>query len=113
MLEDARTNPESYRDVYEDMNRAGAFTGSFDSFIGGLPQALAHYYAEYKRRSKIELTKIDLRTQDTVSQGIGILCLSKPPNSIPMWSYYANHHRGVVLGLDTMPYRNSHMDSFD
>jgi len=41
-----------------------------------------------------------MKTLDAVSQELGILCLSKPPNSIPMWSYYADHHRGVVFGLN-------------
>jgi hypothetical protein len=100
MLEEAKTNPESYRSVYEAMNRAGAFTDSFEKFIAGLPQALCHYFSQYKKLLKTELAKIDFRTPDTVSRGIGILCLSKLSNSIPMWSYYANHHRGVVYGLD-------------
>jgi len=99
MLEDAKSNPESYRSVYVAMNRAGAFTDSFEKFIAGLPQALCHGFTEYKMLLKAELAKIDFRTPDTLSRGIGIFCLSKLSNSIPMWSYYANHHRGVVFGL--------------
>jgi hypothetical protein len=89
MLEEAKTNPESYRSVYEAMNRAGAFTDSFEKFITGLPQALCYGFTKYKKLLKMELAKIDIRTPDTVSRGIGILCLSKLSNSIPMWSYYA------------------------
>jgi len=32
---------------------------------------------------------------------IGICCLSKVPDSILMWSHYANHHKGVVVEFDT------------
>lgn len=32
----------------------------------------------------------------------GILCLSKCPDSILMWSYYSKAHTGFVLGLDVL-----------
>jgi Protein of unknown function (DUF2971) len=33
-------------------------------------------------------------------QEIGILCLSEVPNSMLMWSHYANHHRGFCVEYD-------------
>jgi len=100
MVELVRTNPEYYRPVYKDMNREGAFTGTFEKFIGGLPKALIRHFTEYKKLSREELAKIDIRTPDTLSREMGILCLSKTRSSIPMWSYYADHHRGVVFGFN-------------
>jgi hypothetical protein len=101
MIEEARTKPEIFRGTYDDMKRAGVlYTDSFDRFIAELPKALAHHYVAYRKLSKKELAKRDTRTLDNVSQKIGILCLSKPATSIPMWSYYADHHRGVVFGFD-------------
>jgi hypothetical protein len=32
---------------------------------------------------------------------IRVLCLSAIPDSLPMWAYYADHHRGAVLGFNT------------
>jgi hypothetical protein len=100
MLEAARTNPQSYRSVYENMKTDGAFTGSFEEFVVGLPRALSHYHSQYKQLSKAEVRTRDAQVLDDISQELGILCLSKVSSSIPMWSYYANHHRGVVIGLD-------------
>jgi hypothetical protein len=99
MLERARTNPESYRGIYEAMKGKGA-TASFDEFITSLPQALRHDFPEYKKLAKRRLTMTDMETLDSVSKELGVLCLSKPPDSILMWSYYADKHRGVVFGLD-------------
>ena len=99
-LERVRTNPESYRAVYEEMHRDGMFWGTFEQFIAGLPNALRRDFDEYRKLSKKELEAYDMRCLDDASKHFGILCLSKTSNSIPMWSYYANHHRGVVFGFD-------------
>ena len=36
----------------------------------------------------------------SVLQQSGILCLSEDPNSMLMWSHYANHHRGFCIQYD-------------
>jgi hypothetical protein len=99
-LDKVQTNPEYYRQVYEEMHQVGIFGDTFEQFIDGLPEALRRDFAKYKKSSKQELETCDMKSLDDASKYLGILCLSKPPNSIPMWSYYANHHRGVVFGLD-------------
>ncbi|NYH21748.1 DUF2971 domain-containing protein [Paraburkholderia bryophila] len=35
-----------------------------------------------------------------LNQQIGILCLSKAPNSILMWSHYADQYQGAVIAFD-------------
>jgi hypothetical protein len=37
---------------------------------------------------------------DELNQQIGILCLSKSPNSILMWSHYADQYQGAVIAFD-------------
>lgn len=37
---------------------------------------------------------------DSLNQQIGILCLSKAPNSILMWSHYADQYQGAVIAFD-------------
>ena len=34
-------------------------------------------------------------------QNSGIICLTAVPNSIRMWSYYAQAHEGICVGFDT------------
>ncbi|WMY09102.1 DUF2971 domain-containing protein [Paraburkholderia phenoliruptrix] len=37
---------------------------------------------------------------DVLNQQIGILCLSEAPNSILMWSHYADQYQGAVISFD-------------
>lgn len=37
---------------------------------------------------------------DQLNQQVGILCLSKAPNSILMWSHYADQYQGAVIAFD-------------
>jgi hypothetical protein len=97
---DLMSQPEKSRNLYESMKSDGAFKGSYSNFMKGLPQALTHYYPEYKKRSAKEMAKRDLKTLDDISPNLGVLCLSEPPNSVPMWSYYGQHHQGIAFGLD-------------
>jgi len=36
-----------------------------------------------------------------LSEAIGILCLSERPDSVLMWSHYADQHSGLAVGFDT------------
>ena len=38
---------------------------------------------------------------NSILSNIGICCLSKVPDSILMWSHYANHHKGIVVEFNT------------
>lgn len=37
---------------------------------------------------------------DQLNQQVGILCLSKSPNSLLMWSHYADQYQGAVIAFD-------------
>ena len=38
---------------------------------------------------------------DSVRKQSGIICFSAVPDSIRMWSYYADSHKGICIGYDT------------
>jgi hypothetical protein len=99
MLADARNNADRYRGVYDNMAEDG-HKGTFEQFIKDLHVELPKRYSEYKRLSRKETSKRDMETVDDVSSLLGILCLSEPNNNIPMWSYYAGNHCGIVYGID-------------
>ncbi len=42
----------------------------------------------------------DLNEINMASEIVGVLCLSKRPDDMRMWSQYTNDHRGVAIGLD-------------
>lgn len=100
MLANVRPDSKYFRGVYEDMLQDGACTGSFDQFLKDMPSAISKHYSSYKKLSKREMIKRDMAALNEVSSQIGALCLSKPSNNIPMWSYYANQHRGVAFGIN-------------
>jgi hypothetical protein len=100
LLADAEKGSTFYRRVYSEMVQDGAFSGSFDEFIKGLPSALRKHHSAYRSLSREEVVRRDMSTLDVVSSKLRVLCLSKPGDNIPMWAYYANDHRGVVIGID-------------
>jgi len=100
MIKDATIESPYFRAVYEDMVHDGAYSGSFEQFIRDMPTELPKHYPAYKKLSAKEMAVRDLTALDEVSPELGILCLSKPRDDIPMWSYYANEHRGIAVGLD-------------
>ena len=57
LLDDLMSNPEKSRNLYEGMKSGGDFKGTYNCFMKGLPQALSHYYSEYKKRSAKEMAK--------------------------------------------------------
>ena len=79
--------------------------------------ALRKYFIEiYAREIGISAAEaaiqFDTYPQDLVSQKLsagleetrqtsGIICLTAVPNSIRMWSYYAQAHEGICVGFDT------------
>jgi hypothetical protein len=100
MLADASKDSKFFQGVYSDMVGDGKYVGSFDQFRRDMRTELPKRHADYRKLSKLEMAKRDMTTLEEVSSNLGILCLTNLPNSIPMWSYYANHHRGVVFGIE-------------
>ncbi|MBS4098861.1 MAG: DUF2971 domain-containing protein [Sulfuricella sp.] len=46
-------------------------------------------------------TVVQHKFQDGLNQTIGILCLSERPDSLLMWSHYADAHQGFVIEFDS------------
>jgi Protein of unknown function (DUF2971) len=66
--------------------------------IAELPTLLQ--FNKVKKLMRAELVKRDMKSLDEASEFFGILSVSKTANSIPMWSHYADHHKGIAIGLD-------------
>jgi hypothetical protein len=99
MVERARKDPNYYRCVYENLKGDG-YTGTFEEFAAQLPQAIPRRFKEFKGIMRQKLTATDMTSIHKSSQTLGILCLSKPRDSIPMWSHYAKQHEGIAIGLE-------------
>lgn len=100
MLNKVRNEPEHFRPAWEDLRHKNGYSGTYEQFLADLPNQIQGNFKEFKRRHKGQLTENDLKSVHEASNKLGILCLSKPNDSIPMWSYYANSHQGVAFGLN-------------
>src|SRR5438552_5050578 len=47
------------------------------------------------------LSRTLLAGMERIRKDSGIICLSAVPDSIRMWSYYADAHKGICIGFDT------------
>ena len=99
MISRAKTDPEYYRSTFEDMKNDG-YSQKFEQFIAMFPTITPQMFKHYRKLMREQLVKLDMKSLNEASQKLGILCVSKPPNSIPMWSHYADDHRGIAIGLD-------------
>lgn len=99
MLSRVRDCPEYYRGVFEDMKKDGD-KQTFEQFVEILPKILPHKFSEFRKLMQKKLVELDMRAINEASQRIGILCVSKRADDIQMWSHYANHHKGIAIGLD-------------
>jgi len=60
-----------------------------------------HWVSEGKHKKFLEKCSIEIQNSAKgLSQIFKILCLTENPKSIPMWSHYADKHRGVVFQFD-------------
>ena len=84
MLDSARNDPGRYRKMCEDMVRDNAFKGTVAECIAGMPQAIEYHYKAYRKLSKKDMAQRDLSTVDEVSRILGVLCLTRLRESIPM-----------------------------
>jgi len=98
MLNRANSNPEHYLAVFEDMKKNDGYPDTFEQFIAELPTMLN--FKKFRKQMREALVMEDMKSLDGASEKFGILCVSKIPNSIPMWSHYADHHKGIAVGLD-------------
>ncbi len=99
MVDRANTSPDQYRGVFEDLKKDG-YRYTFEHFITELPKALPAKFSQFRKRMREKLVKNDMKSLNEASAFFGVLCVSKIANNIPMWSHYANDHKGIVIGLD-------------
>ena len=100
MIKVARTDPEHYRPVFEDMVRNEGYPHSFERFVKDLEVEIPRKFSAFKKLYRVAQIQSDLASTNEASKHAGIFCVSKIRDSIPMWSYYAGQHSGAVFGLD-------------
>jgi len=66
--------------------------------VGPSAEAAAKEFDSYPLHTMPEILRGGLAN---IRQDSGIICLSAVPNSIRMWSYYAQAHEGICVGFDT------------
>lgn len=76
--------------------------------VPGLPVELAMVNARHKLhnratgpRSPIAPDSIQKLHTESVSEKIGVLCLSESRDNILMWGHYADNHHGICIGFDS------------
>jgi hypothetical protein len=100
LLNRLRDNPEWFREPYNNMVRHEGYPYTFERFLADMPRIIPLKFNAYRKLYREAQISNDLGSLNEASKLMGILCVSKPNDSIPMWSHYANHHRGVVFGFD-------------
>ncbi len=97
-LHKVHTDPEHFLPVYDKLVSEG-FKPSFSEFLRALPETIETRYGEIRKLFRDNLVQNDLSARDEASLFAGILCLSAPNDSIPMWAHYGNEHKGVAVGI--------------
>jgi hypothetical protein len=100
LLDQLKNDPEWFRQPYELMVKHRGYPHAFERFLADLPVEIPRRFNEFRGLWRLEQSRADLGSLADASHYMGILCVSRPNDSIPMWSYYANNHRGIALGLD-------------
>lgn len=77
-----------------DVLRKTLGTIPLQDFRSRIRPVVAEQYEKFE--STLEKTHVELREY---MKGWRVLCLSKVPDDILMWSHYAQNHSGVVLGF--------------
>jgi hypothetical protein len=94
-----KTNPESYRGVWESM-RADGHSNTFEELLTELTKQLPLKFKGFEKLMREYLIEKDMKSLNEASEILGIFCVSRISSSIPMWSHYANNHKGVAIGIN-------------
>ena len=103
------SSPSKFNDPFDMAAQVvveGKITQRIDSVRQKVKQNFSHF--PWKERQKIIYATIsdkDLSASVVSSfrkniEKIGVVCFSKEPRNLLMWSHYANHHRGLVLQFE-------------
>ncbi len=104
------SSPRDFNDPF-DMTAALDFTGTTEQKRAHILARLERYHAEVPeslRRQRAEEILADESQLREILDGsfhnnmakVGVVCFTRDPRNILMWSHYADHHRGVVLQFE-------------
>lgn len=100
------TNPREFNDPFDCMpsSKAGAFKGMkeknprlYDATLGGIENPAQRLVAINRMHGMMRHKVISGEFLDLLISDASVLSLSRIPDSILMWSHYADFHRGVVV----------------
>ncbi|MEI6390210.1 MAG: DUF2971 domain-containing protein [Verrucomicrobiota bacterium] len=100
LLDKAKHDPEHFRPAYDEWREQEHRSESFSVFLRALHLMSRKTYSHFLHLYRAAIVEADLRAVHEASEHMVVLCLSAVNNSIPMWSHYANHHKGITIGLD-------------
>lgn len=100
MAKDVLRDKSTVRESYHEDKQTGHFAGTereyrrlWKSRRTTLKNSLVAAIVE-------KLPTMQTRFQHLHSRYVGVLCLTSNPNSVVMWSHYAENHRGMVIEFD-------------
>ncbi|WP_222928964.1 DUF2971 domain-containing protein, partial [Enterobacter hormaechei] len=67
--------------------------------VGQFNDPFETYGVSFASEDKDSLAHLTFRSK--INSDLASLCLSRSPLEVLMWSHYAQHHRGYVVGIDT------------
>lgn len=100
MAKDALRDKTTVRESYHDDKRSGFFVGTEREY---------RRFWKSKRKTLLSplaagivenLPAVQARFPRLQSHYSGLLCLTSNPDSVVMWSHYADNHRGIVVEFD-------------
>jgi Protein of unknown function (DUF2971) len=100
IIRKAKTDPGHFRETYDLLVANEGFKGTLSDVVEALKTLPRKKYSEFLKLYKQGLIDRDLRSREDASRSVVVLCLSAVNDSVPMWSHYGDHHKGVVVGFD-------------
>ena len=100
VLKTLTTSPEQARPAYAEVCERFGYSRSFEQFVREVEFSFPGYYKIFRAKCRKALVNHDLELIHEASRHLVVLCLSAKNDSIPMWSHYGDHHRGIILGLN-------------
>ncbi len=81
MLEAAKTDPEHFRPVYDNLVKHDGYPGSFDQFRSDLPTMIQHHFKAFKKLYRRKLVRTDLNSVcfDARRQHPDVVALRRSP----------------------------------
>ncbi len=87
---------------YDNLVREDGLNMTLEEFKADIRQRIDDYCTSivFTSGKKDMQWKFAREIVDDVSKSVGVVCLSRTPTNILMWSHYADSHEGLVLGLN-------------